>query len=30
VSETERYTLGTGDITPLDFPPAQTRWIWAG
>ena len=30
VSETERYTRGTGVVTPLDRIPARTRWIWAG
>ena len=30
VSETERYTRGTGVVTPLDTWPALTRWMWAG
>src|SRR4029453_14367994 len=30
VSETERYTRGTGVVTPLDIWPALTRWMWAG
>ena len=30
VSETGRYTRGTGYVTPLDSSPALTRWIWAG
>jgi len=30
VSETGRYTRGTGVVTPLEVPPAQTRWIRAG
>src|SRR5690625_681977 len=30
VSETGRYTRGTGAVTPLDIPPAQTRWKGAG
>jgi hypothetical protein len=24
------YTRGTGVVTPLDYPPARTRWMWAG
>jgi len=30
VSETGRYTRGTGVVTPLEATPAQTRWIRAG
>jgi transposase IS4-like protein len=30
VSETGRYTQGTGLVTPLDVPPALTRWMRAG
>src|ERR1017187_1183302 len=30
VSETGRYTRGTGYVTPLDSSPALTRWIRAG
>jgi len=30
VSETGRYTRGTGVVTPLEPTPAQTRWIRAG
>src|SRR6266568_4252581 len=30
VSETGRYTRETGYVTPLDSPPALTRWIRAG
>jgi len=30
VSETGRYTRGTGVFTPLEATPARTRWIWAG
>src|SRR5689334_25048432 len=30
VSETGRYTRGTGCVTPLDVPPALTRRIRAG
>jgi hypothetical protein len=30
VSETGRYTRGTGVVTPLNVGPAQIRWIWAG
>jgi len=30
VSETRRYTQGTGVVTPLKATPALTRRIWAG
>jgi hypothetical protein len=30
VSETGRYTRETGVVTPLEGPPALTRWIRAG
>ena len=30
VSETGRYTQGTGVVTPLQATPAPTRWMWAG
>jgi hypothetical protein len=30
VSETGRYTQGTGVVTPLQATPALTRWMWAG
>src|SRR2546426_376366 len=30
VSETGRYTRGTGAVTPLEHVPAQIRWIRAG
>src|SRR6476660_292301 len=30
VSKTGRYTRGTGCVTPLDVPPALTRWMRAG
>jgi hypothetical protein len=30
VSETRRYTRGTGVVTPLHGSPALTRWMWAG
>src|SRR5215207_6381342 len=30
VSETGRYTRGTGVVTPLHATPALIRWMWAG
>jgi hypothetical protein len=30
VSETGRYTEGTGVVTPLQATPALIRWMWAG
>jgi hypothetical protein len=30
VSETGRYTRGTGVVTPLEAMPALIRWMWAG
>jgi hypothetical protein len=30
VSETGRYTRGTGVVTPLQATPALIRWMWAG
>lgn len=29
-SVAERYTRGTGVVTPLNVVPARTWWIWAG